>query len=130
MRGRGFIRRVSGRAAEDRQVQMRTRLDKLAERNRTTQQLVRATAKEAEFHVREVNRISPQLAALESKVETLRQLLEAAPRVADGAEVEQGRALLEQIQREHAQIRVRLSAVTTYEERLRRIEEQLGLPHD
>lgn len=85
---------------------------------------------DAETHVRELNRVAPQLAALEAKVEDLRQRLERAPRVDGDGDLDAARTLVDAIQREHEQIRVRLSAVTTYEERLRRIEEHLGLPHD
>lgn len=86
--------------------------------------------KDAETHVRDLNRVAPQLAALEGKVEDLRQRLEATPRVERDDDLHAARTLVDAIQHEHEQIRIRLSAVTTYEERLRRIEEQLGLPHD
>jgi len=127
MRGAGFYKRVKGRV---RRHTVRGQLDQISARTKKYEQSAKRTAKEAEFHVREVNRISPQLAALETKVEDLRQQLEAVPVAADGQEVAESRRLVEAIQREHQQIRVRLSAVTTYEERLRRIEEKLGLPHD
>ena len=62
-------------------------------------------------------------------MEDLRQVL-ATPTAATPEELTEARSLIEEIRAEHARIRVRLSAVSSYEERLRRIEEQLGLPHD
>lgn len=106
------------------------RLERQAHRIAQTEKSTRATAKEAELHVREMNRIAPQLAALESKVENLRQALEAAPTVDGEDDISRARNIVHEVRREHEQIRVRLSAVTSYEERLRRIEESLNLPHD
>jgi prefoldin subunit 5 len=130
MKARNAWRRLTGRAA---QVELRTvfeRLDRQAGRIEKTEQRTQSTAKDAELHVREVNRIAPQLSALEAKVEDLRQALEATPRIQGSGDLEAARSLVDEIRAEHARIRVRLSAVTTYEERLRRIEEKLGLPHD
>jgi hypothetical protein len=120
----------SGRATEERLRKIQTRLDRIAKRTDRVEKAMRLTVKDAELHVREVNRIGPQLAALEGKVEDLRQALEATPHVDSDDDVREARTLVEGIRREHKQVRLRLSAVTTYEERLRRIEERLGLPHD
>ena len=139
MRARNAYHRLTGRTAAEDIAKVRLRLDRIADRVGKAEAATRATAKEAEFHVREVNRISPQLAALEAKVEDLRQALEGVPdssgRASSGPGITPGdlstaRSLVEQIRAEHARIRVRLSALTSYEERLRRIEEKLGLPHD
>ena len=104
-------------------------VDRVSERATNVEGATERAAKDAETHVRELNRVAPQLAALEAKVEDLRHRLDT-PRAADDDDLAAARTLVDAIQREHEQIRVRLSAVTTYEERLRRIEEQLGLPHD
>lgn len=106
------------------------RLERQARRISEVERVSRTAAKEAELHVREMNRVAPQLAALESKVETLRQALEAGPRVDEVDDLRQARNIVDEVRREHERIRIRLSAVTTYEERLRRIEEKLDLPHD
>lgn len=130
MKARNAWRRLTGRAAQE---ELRTafeRLDRQRGRIEKVEQRSQGTAKEAEFHVREVNRISPQLAALETKVEELRQALGSTPAVSSPSDLDTARSLVEEIRAEHARIRVRLSAVTSYEERLRRIEEKLGLPHD
>lgn len=107
----------------------RARLNRIAKRTEKVEETSKATAREAEFHLREVKRISPQLAALHSVVEDLRQALETAPS-ADDEQLRETRELVELVRREHEQVRVRLSAVTRYEERLRRIEEMLDLPHE
>lgn len=131
---RNVFRKVSGRDASEQIGRLRQRVDGIAERSQVSVQQTIRSAKAAEFYTREVNRISPQLAALETKVERLRLALEAltAPGVGSStpAEVAEARGLVESIQEEHRRIRVRLTALTQYEERLRRIEEKLGLPHD
>lgn len=131
---RNVFRKVSGRDASEQIGRLRQRVDGIAERSQVSVQQTIRSAKAAEFYTREVNRISPQLAALETKVERLRLALEAvtAPGVGSSTptELAEARGLVEGIQEEHRRIRVRLTALTQYEERLRRIEEKLGLPHD
>ena len=77
---------------------------------------------------REVARVSPQVAALEARLETLRGQVET--RVAAGAAApddSEGSAdpadMLAEIQRQHEQVRARISAAARFEERLRRLEE-------
>lgn len=73
---------------------------------------------------REIARLSPQVAAIESRIEDLRQAIErAALPPGDQTTVA---AALEQIQREHEQVRVRISAAARFEERLRRVEDAVG----
>ncbi|PXY31865.1 hypothetical protein [Prauserella muralis] len=71
----------------------------------------------------EVKRLIPHVAAQEAQLEDLRGKLALAP-AADQAEVAEARSLIEEVQRQHAQIRVRLTGIARYEERLRRLEEQ------
>ncbi|MFT4085066.1 MAG: hypothetical protein QM638_21000 [Nocardioides sp.] len=150
-RVRRALRRCSGREATDQIVRVRARVDGLTERAQVSVQQSAKAARDAEFSSREVNRLAPQLAALETKVERLRLALDqlapdaatdpAAPAAAvtdpaadptapDPTALSQARGLVATIQDEHRRIRVRLSALTRYEERLRRIEAQLGLPHE
>lgn len=74
----------------------------------------------------DVDRISPVLSALEVRTERLHR--ELADRAAGGAPDDHtvARELLAEARREHEQVRVRLSAIAAYEERLRRIEAAAG----
>jgi chromosome segregation ATPase len=71
----------------------------------------------------ELERIIPQIAAQESQFESLREKLAAAP-AADRAQIDESRSLIDEIRREHSQIRVRLTAVAQYEDRLRQLEDR------
>jgi chromosome segregation ATPase len=73
----------------------------------------------------DIDRISPVLSALEVRVERLHRELADAPA---GVPDDDARAgdLLAEARREHEQVRVRLSAIAAYEERLRRIEAAAG----
>lgn len=127
MTARDRLRRLTGRAELP---GIFERLDRQRGRIERLESGAKSNAKEAEFYVREINRVSPQLSALEAKVEDLRQALAGTPAPDSPTDLDLARSLVEEIRAEHARIRVRLSAVTSYEERLRRIEEKLGLPHD
>lgn len=71
----------------------------------------------------ELERVIPQVASLEARLASVDDLLAGTP-AADKAELVQARSLIEEIRREHAQIRVRLTGVAQYEERLGRLEDQ------
>jgi chromosome segregation ATPase len=71
----------------------------------------------------ELERIIPQIAAQESQLESLREKLGAVP-AADQPQIEESRSLVDEIRREHSQIRVRLTAVAQYEDRLRVLEDR------
>ncbi len=73
----------------------------------------------------ELERIIPQVAAQESQLESLREKLAAVP-AADRPQIDESRALIDEIRREHSQIRVRLTAVAQYEDRLRKLEDRTG----
>ena len=70
----------------------------------------------------ELERIIPQIAAQESQLETLREQLAPVPG-ADRPQLDESRSLIDEIRREHSQIRVRLTAVAQYEDRLRKLED-------
>lgn len=70
----------------------------------------------------ELERIIPQIAAQESQLESLREKLSAVP-VGDQPQIDESRRLIDEIRREHSQIRVRLTAVAQYEDRLRKLED-------
>lgn len=71
----------------------------------------------------ELERIIPQIAAQESQLESLREKIAAVP-AADQPQIDESRALIDEIRREHGQIRVRLTAVAQYEDRLRKLEDR------
>lgn len=70
----------------------------------------------------ELERIIPQVAAQESQLESLREQLGAVP-AGDQPQIDESRSLIDEIRREHSQIRVRLTAVAQYEDRLRKLED-------
>jgi predicted nucleic acid-binding Zn-ribbon protein len=76
---------------------------------------------------RELVRISPQLAALEQRVEDLRTRLDDPTYAADQADTAEARSLVEEVRTEHARVRARISAATVFEERLRVLEKHLGI---
>ncbi|GAA4430059.1 hypothetical protein ACFQV2_39710 [Actinokineospora soli] len=78
-----------------------------------------------EWTANELERIIPQVASFEARLAAIDDLLSGTP-TADDAQVAQARSLIDEIRREHAQIRVRLTGVAQYEERLGRLEERAG----
>lgn len=71
----------------------------------------------------ELDRLIPSVAAQEAQLEDLRESL-SLPAHADKPELAEARSLIQEIQRQHAQIRVRLAGIARYEDRLRRIEDR------
>ncbi|WP_410587254.1 hypothetical protein [Amycolatopsis sp. lyj-23] len=71
----------------------------------------------------ELDRLIPHVAAQEGRLETLRESMSLVPN-GDTTQVAEARTLIEEIQRQHAQIRVRLAGISRYEDRLRRLEDQ------
>jgi chromosome segregation ATPase len=67
-------------------------------------------------------RLTTQVGAMEERLGRVEQLLSDRPLVADDAATAESRALVEEIRREHEQVRVRMQIITSYEERLRRVE--------
>lgn len=78
-------------------------------------------ATESAWTANEIRRIGPQTAALESRLADLTAAAEP-PLRADDAEVEASRQLLDEVRDEHRKVRVRLSGVTHFEERLGKLE--------
>ncbi|MFT4085073.1 MAG: hypothetical protein QM638_21035 [Nocardioides sp.] len=105
---------------------------RLAGRQELVDRLDRQLAR-IEEHERELARIGPQLAALEERVESLRERVEGVPVVAprpdgsaDALDQVEARSLWDELQRQREQVRARISAAARFEERLRQIEESLG----
>ena len=92
--------------------------------NRLDKRLRQASGK-VKQNTQDLDRLQPQIASLEQRVEQLRERLDAAPVTGSPDELEEARRLVELVRREHEQVRARISAATWYEERLRLIEERL-----
>ncbi|ACU95241.1 hypothetical protein [Saccharomonospora viridis] len=71
----------------------------------------------------EVKRLIPHVAAQEVQLEDLREKFSLTP-PSDDKQIAEARTLIEEIQRQHAQIRTRLSGIAMYEDRLRKLEER------
>jgi chromosome segregation ATPase len=95
---------------------LRGRVDELTRRFEEVERLQRWSANELE-------RIIPQIGSQESRLESLREKVGAVP-AADQPQLAEARSLIDEIRREHMQIRVRLTAVAQYEDRLRRLEDR------
>ena len=106
-------------AHEHRLEEQRQRLDRLA----TLERRFREVEKKQHWSANELERIIPQIAAQESQLEALREKLAAVP-AADQPQIDESRKLIDEIRREHSQIRVRLTAVAQYEDRLRKLEDR------
>lgn len=75
----------------------------------------------------ELDRLIPHVAAQEGRLETLRESMSLVP-TTDTPQIAEARTLIEEIQRQHAQIRVRLAGISRYEDRLRRLEDRAEQP--
>ena len=75
----------------------------------------------------ELDRLIPHVAAQEGRLETLRESISLVPN-ADTPQLAEARTLIEEIQRQHAQIRARLAGISRYEDRLRRLEDRVEEP--
>jgi flagellar biosynthesis chaperone FliJ len=76
----------------------------------------------------QLERLQPQLAAVEQRLEELRQRLDTRIDPGTTAEQQEAQRLVDVLRREHEQIRSRMSAITWYEERLRKLEERADNP--
>ena len=77
--------------------------------------------RESSWSANELARLAPQAAAFEGRLEQ-----QARPQVLTGhlADLPEARTLVEVVREEHARVRARLSLVSAYEERLRRLEQR------
>ncbi|NYI79945.1 hypothetical protein [Nocardioides panzhihuensis] len=74
---------------------------------------------------RELARVSPQVAALEARLESLREAVERGNVATDataGGNVDAA-SMWAEIQRQQEQVRARITAASRFEERLRRLED-------
>lgn len=85
-----------------------------------------AVRAQAGWTANEMERLAPHVAALDARLEDLR--VELTPLSAgEPGDLVEALSLLDEVRREHAAIRVRLSMLATYAERLERLEEQAFL---
>lgn len=78
-------------------------------------------ARESSWSANELARLAPQAAAFEARLEQ-----QARPTVLTGelGDLPEARLLLDVLREEHGRVRARLSLVSAYEERLRRLEQR------
>lgn len=107
------------RLAEEHQESVEDFLGRLVELTRRYDEVERLQ----KWTANELERIIPQVGAQESQLESLRDEIGAVP-AADRPQIDEARSLIDEIRREHRQIRVRLTAVAQYEDRLRRLEDR------
>lgn len=74
----------------------------------------------------ELERLQPQLAAVEQRLEELRQRVDTRLDPGTVPEQQEAQRLVDLIRAEHEQIRGRMTAISWYEERLRKLEERVG----
>lgn len=124
---RALLRQVRSRA--DAAIRWRAAevVEPTARRAQDLHDWVARVERTAEWTANEMRRIAPQVAAIESRLADLDDLVRRRELAASGesdAGVTGGeeRALLDEIASEHERVRVRLAAVASYEERLRRLE--------
>lgn len=108
---------------------LRSRMHSFLGQEEVAQRLNRQLRRIEELE-REAARVAPQLAALEARVESLRETVERGflptPRV-NGTVVADPeiRTVWEEMRRQQEQVRARISAAARFEERLRRVEDSL-----
>ena len=110
-------------AVQERQAQRLSRLD---ERLRKQKELFEQT-KLAAWKAQSLHEIlSAQFGAIEERLQDLTEKVEIGSYDATDDETAAGRTLLEEVREEHRRIRVRFGVVTSFEERVRRLESALA----
>ncbi|GAB3357426.1 hypothetical protein [Modestobacter lapidis] len=111
-------RRLDDLAGRDRELD-----ERIAEQARRVEQLERRmepVERESSWSANELARLAPQAAAFEARLEQQRERAEVI--TAELTDLPEARTLVEVVREEHARVRARLSLVSSYEERLRRLE--------
>lgn len=128
------VRRLSGRLdravrwrVEEAVAPLRERLDRQERRiaaleHRLDERLPDAVRKATRAFT-EVERMQPQTASMEQRLEELRQRLDTRLDPGSAEDQAEARRLLDEVRREHQQIRSRMTAIAWYEDRLRKLEE-------
>lgn len=125
-------RRLDGMAARIEQLaaavdlkNVSERVDRLDQVTGAAQEQLRRLDEQAAWNAHQISRLAPQAAAFEQRLER-----EARPLVVrtDGADLPESRLLVEVVREEHARVRARLSTLSAYEERIRRLEDRAFPP--
>jgi chromosome segregation ATPase len=101
---------------------VRDRLDALE--RRVNQRLPQISSRANLAHT-EMTRLEPQVASLEQRMEELRVRVEDQFDPGTSEERTDARRLIEEIRAEHERIRSRMTAISWYEDRLRKLEERM-----
>lgn len=78
----------------------------------------------------EVERVRPQASATEQRLEELRQRVETQLDPGTTAEQAEAARLVDVVRQEHERIRARMTAISWYEDRLRKLEDRISAPED
>ncbi|HKC27671.1 MAG TPA: hypothetical protein VKB75_06630 [Jatrophihabitans sp.] len=119
-----FVQRLTGKLRRRVDEALRWRaaeaVDPVARRAQDLHDWVARVERTAEWTANEMRRLAPQVAAIEARLADIEDRLRRAP--VEGSATDAERTMLDLISAEHERVRVRLSAVASYEERLRRLE--------
>ena len=127
-RQRGVLARTRRQAA--RSVRRSIRLADVSRRQGASlrvleRQVARMTA-EVQLLKLDYPRLSQHIAATDTRLELLADRVSGTRFEGDEAEHEESRSLVEEIRREHEQVRVRFQVISGYEERLARVERTIS----
>jgi uncharacterized coiled-coil protein SlyX len=108
----------------------RERLDRQRDRLEDFRQRFVPFEKASNLRALEHGRQGHQVGAIEQRLGALEERMADGVLVSDTEAEAEARRLIDEIRREHEQIRVRMQIVSAYEERLRRVEATLGEVYD
>lgn len=101
------------------------RVDRLDQVTGGAEDRLRRLDEQATWNAHQISRLAPQAASFEERLER-----QARPTVvrAGGDDLPESRMLVDVVREEHARIRARLSSLSAYEERIRRLEDRAFPP--
>ncbi len=108
--------------------------DRLDRQGRRLDRLERAVAGEpggpnrVTFALNQLGRLEARVAAIEERLEDLRERLGGDLDPGTDEDRAEARHLLDEVRREHRQVRARMTAISWYEDRLRQLETAVGAP--
>jgi archaellum component FlaC len=108
--------------AEEQLGTVHERIDTIERRLAEIDQRLRVVGQIARGAKSEVGRVASQAAALETRVEDIRQ---GSQLIGSSAEPDDARSVVDEVRREHQRVRARLTAISWYEDRIRQLEAQV-----